>query len=107
MFGRKKNNFAVLKQFPDHFSSLVLAGAVQAGVADAKAKKVYVYYCFSLSGWNTNNPPSTAARTCILNQLRSVTYSNKGMEFVHLQNKQNKSKNKLVHAHTREKSTFE
>lgn len=58
-------------------------------------------------GWNTNNPPSTAARTCILNQLRSVTYLNKGMEFAHLQNKQNKSKNKLVHAHTREKSTFE
>ena len=37
-------SFAVLKQFPDHFSSLVLAGAVQAGVADVKAKKVYVYY---------------------------------------------------------------
>ena len=41
---KKKCNFAVLKQFPNHCSSLVLAGTVQAGVARAKAKKVYVYY---------------------------------------------------------------
>lgn len=43
-FWKKKCNFAILKRFPDLFSTLVPAGAVQAGVANAMAKKVYVYY---------------------------------------------------------------
>ena len=41
---KKKCNFAVLKQFPNHLSSLVLAGTVQTGVAYAKANKIYVFY---------------------------------------------------------------
>lgn len=91
---KKKCNFAILKRFPDLFSTLVPAGAVQAGVANVMAKKVYVYvFCFPLSISNTENPPSTAATTWIFNQLRPLTYLNKGMEFFHLENKTQQIKN--------------